>query len=72
MILGLFARMPDSNHEGHHDWVSRDYADIDCKAVSCFFNRGQKCGVPSICEIDDKGSCKGYKEKILDKKIDGD
>ncbi len=69
---GLFARMPKSNPGGHHDWLSRDHADIDCQATGCQFNKQKKCGVPSICKINDKGGCDGFISRPLPPKIDGD
>jgi hypothetical protein len=40
--------------------VSRDWEDIDCKAVGCQFNRGEKCMTPSRCKIGMKGECTGF------------
>jgi len=40
--------------------VSRDWADIDCKATGCRWNQQEKCIVPSICKIGDDGRCKGF------------
>lgn len=56
----------------HHDWLSRDWLDIDCKAVGCFFNRGGKCMVPSRCEIGDDGKCRGFQARETPKRPDGD
>jgi hypothetical protein len=64
--MGLMARRP------HGYPVSRDWADIDCKAVGCKYNRSEKCMVPSRCKIGDDGRCKGFEAKPLPKSIDGD
>lgn len=72
MSHGLMARMPKGNHGGHHDWVSRDYADIDCGATGCKWNVAKKCGVPSICKIKPDGGCAGFEAKATPKKPDGD
>ena len=69
---GLMARMPHGNPGSHHDWVSRDHADVDCRAVGCFFNRAEKCMVPSRCVINDQGSCAGFQAKAMPQQIDGD
>lgn len=39
------------NRGTHHDWVSRDYADIDCKATGCKFNICGSCATPSRAKI---------------------
>lgn len=54
--------------------VSRDWEDIDCKAVGCRYNRGEKCMVPSRCKIGEDGRCTGFEAKPMEKnkKIDGD
>lgn len=72
MKQGIMARMPKGNSGGHHDWVSRDYADIDCQATGCMFNSQKKCNVPSRCKITPTGSCEGFTAKPLPPKIDGD
>lgn len=72
MKSSLMARMPKGNPGGHHDWVSRDYADIDCYATGCLFNRNKKCGAPSLCEIGDDGKCEGFTVKPLLSGSDGD
>jgi hypothetical protein len=64
--------MQRENRGGHHDWVSRDYEEIDCQAVGCLYNVGKKCAVPSVCKISDDGRCLGFVAKPLPKKIDGD
>ena len=60
------------NPEGHHDWVSRDYIDIDCNATGCVYNRISKCMVPSQCKITEDGRCEGFKMKSSPTNIDGD
>jgi hypothetical protein len=69
---GLIAqgRIGDRGH--HHDWVSRDYLDIDCKATGCKYNAAEKCMVPSRAKIGATGSCTGFEAKPLPAKIDGD
>lgn len=53
--------------------VSRDWEDIDCKAVGCQYNRNEKCMVPSKCKINDEGRCNGFEAKaLLPKAVDGD
>jgi hypothetical protein len=56
---------------GHHDWLSRDYLDIDCKATGCMFNRDEKCMVPSRAKIGPDGRCEGFQVPPT-KKIEGD
>lgn len=68
---GPFGRVPKRN-PGNHDWVSRDTLDISCQATGCTYNKGAKCMVPSLCKINDKGGCDGFKAKELPKQIDGD
>jgi len=63
--------MPSGNRGGHHDWVSRDYEDIDCQAVGCQFNRSEKCMVPSRCKITADGRCEGFQAKPMPK-VEGD
>lgn len=63
--------MPHGNHGGHHDWLSRDYEDIDCKAVGCVYNNNLKCAVPTLCKITDDGRCAGFVAKKMPK-IEGD
>ncbi len=64
---GLMPRRP------HGFPVSRDWADIDCKAVGCRFNQNEKCITPSRCKIGEHGGCIGFEAKPFDmKKIDGD
>ena len=68
---GLMGRMPKGNRGGHHDWLSRDWEDIDCLATGCMFNRNEKCSVPSLCKIGEDGRCEGFKAKPM-AKVDGD
>jgi hypothetical protein len=64
--------MPRQRNWGGHP-VSRDWADIDCKAVGCRFNQSEKCITPSRCKIGDNGSCTGFEAKPFDpQKVDGD
>lgn len=60
------------NRGHHHDWVSRDYLDVDCQAVGCLFNRDNKCMVPSKCKIATDGRCEGFQARTMPKVIDGD
>lgn len=48
--------MPD--HDGFP--VSRDWADLDCGASGCAFNRVGKCSVPSIAKVGEDGRCVGF------------
>ena len=70
--LGLIAqgRIGDRGH--HHDWLSRDWLDIDCQAVGCTYNRECKCMVPSLCKIGDDGRCQGFVARATPKQVDGD
>lgn len=56
---------------GHYP-VSRDWKHIDCQAVGCRYNLLKTCNVPSWCEINETGGCKGFEPKPLPAKIDGD
>jgi hypothetical protein len=56
----------------HHGWASRDYADIDCNATGCMWNKHLKCSVPSLCEILPDGKCKGFKIPPQQRGLDGD
>jgi hypothetical protein len=40
--------------------VSRDWAEIDCRAEGCRYNVHRKCAVPSLCHIGMKGECTGF------------
>ena len=53
-VQGLMPRRP------HGFPVSRDWADIDCRATGCRWNRNEKCIVPSRCKISDDGRCNGF------------
>ena len=55
----------------HHDWLSRDWLDIDCRATGCMYNAGGKCMVPSRCKINPDGRCAGFEAKPMPK-VDGD
>ena len=72
MMKGLFGRIGNRNPGGHHDWVSRDYEDIDCQATGCFFNREKKCGVPSIAKMNATGKCTGFKARPTPRGLEGD
>lgn len=52
--------------------VSRDWEDLDCRAVGCRYNLNEKCRVPSRCKIAEDGRCKGFESKPLQMKVDGD
>lgn len=47
---------------------SREWADIDCSAVSCVNNRNKKCVIPSYAIIDDNGKCTGFKSVYIKNK----
>jgi len=55
--------MPKGHPQSGHPWASRDYADIDCKAVGCVFNVLRKCSTPSLAKIGDRGQCEGFTPK---------
>lgn len=59
--------MPHSRRPYGHP-VSRDWEDIDCKAVGCLFNRNEKCMTPSQCKINANGQCTGFRSPRLPKK----
>lgn len=53
--------------------VSRDWADVDCKATGCRFNRNENCMVPSRCKINTEGRCEGFETPPVQvSKPDGD
>lgn len=53
--------------------VSRDWEEVDCKAIGCRFNRNEKCMTPSICKIGDDGRCINFQMKPMQVgKPDGD
>lgn len=64
--------MPKENSGGHHDWLSRDYMDVDCAAIGCKYNIEAKCAVPILCKIKSDGGCAGFEAKPMSKVIDGD
>jgi hypothetical protein len=64
--------IPTENSGGHHDWVSRDYEDIDCRATGCQFNVSGKCATASRCKIGADGRCEGFVAKPIPPKRDGD
>ena len=51
-------------HNDGYPQLSRDWADIDCRAGSCRWNKRHKCSVPSLAEIGDDGRCKGFQPEI--------
>ena len=40
--------------------VSRDWADMDCRAEGCRYNVHKKCAVPSRCKISNDGDMELY------------
>ena len=53
--------------------VSRDWADVDCRATGCKYNRLEKCMVSSRCKIGDDGRCTGFERGVLQiQKVNGD
>lgn len=68
----LMSRMAKGNPGGHHDWLSRDHAHIDCHATGCKFNVAKSCSVPSLCKIKPDGGCAGFEAKPLPPVKDGD
>lgn len=71
-MKGLIAHGRIGHGGGHHDWLSRDYPEVDCKATGCMFNLNDKCIVPSACKIGDDGKCAGFKPRPTPQKPDGD
>ena len=70
---GLIARGRIGHGGGHHDWLSRDYEHIDCRAVGCLFNRGGVCGVPSKAKFNEEAKCEGFTlPPTKPGKLDGD
>lgn len=67
----MFAKGRIGKHGGH-SWQSRDTMHINCQATGCMYNIVKTCRVPSICKINDKGQCEGFKAKELPKTLDGD
>jgi len=67
-IHGLMPRRP------HGFPVSRDWADVNCKATGCRYNRNETCMVPSRCKIGTDGRCAGFEVPPVDllKKPEGD
>lgn len=60
---------------GHYYPVSRDWEDIDCRAIGCMYNKDMKCMVPSLCKIGGDGKCTGFTTKPFEPKevdINGD
>lgn len=68
--FGLIGRV--SKGSSHHDWVSRDYQDVDCLAVACMFNRDKKCMVPSRANFGPDARCTGFQLPPQKGKVDGD
>jgi hypothetical protein len=52
--------------------VSRDWADMDCRAEGCRYNVHKKCAVPSRCKISNDGRCEGFEARPVNKQVDGD
>lgn len=71
MIKERIAKGRIGHGSGHHDWVSRDYEEVDCKATGCLFNRNETCMVPSRCKIGNDGRCAGF-EASPSKEVEGD
>jgi hypothetical protein len=61
-----------SNRRGDHDFVSRDWKHVVCAATGCRWNIVGECAVPSRCEIQDDGRCKGFETPLMKPKLDGD
>ena len=72
MAKGLMGKHGGFGSGGHHPWVSRDYAEVDCRATGCTFNVEGKCGVPSLCRINVTGGCDGFKARALPAEKTGD
>ena len=69
---GFFARIGHKNPGGHHPWISRDYEQLDCKAIGCMFNRNGECAVPSRAVLDDQAKCTGFKARPAPRGLQGD
>jgi hypothetical protein len=67
--MNTFGRV--AKYSSHHKWISRDYEDVDCKAVACMFNVGEKCAVPSRANFGTDARCTGF-QLPPPKKIEGD
>ena len=67
-IHGLMSR---HNRESEFP-VSRDWADVDCQAIGCQYNRNLKCSVPSLAKIGNDGRCTGFTPITFKTKVDGD
>ena len=52
--------------------VSRDWEDIDCKAIGCKFNLNEKCSVPSRAKFNKEAKCEGFESRPLREVLDGD
>lgn len=71
-IEKLCARIGDRRSDYHLPWTSRDILEIDCRATGCAFNVTGQCAVPSRCEINESGACKGFQARETPKQVDGD
>ena len=72
MTKGICGRIGHHNPGGHHDWISRDYEDLDCQAIGCVFNIDKKCAVPTRCKIAADGRCEGFKARPTPRGLHGD
>lgn len=68
---GLIGRVGHGNEDRYPN-LSRDWDEVDCKAVGCKFNRNEKCMVPSRCKIGPTGQCEGFEAAVFNTKVDGD
>ena len=68
--------MPSEGHgfcrRPHGYPVSRDWANVDCRATGCRWNRLEKCMVPSRCKIGADGKCGGFEVPPAVTQVDGD
>lgn len=61
-----------SRQKKYNSFISRDYKTISCKAVNCKYNISEECAVPSLCKINENGSCKNFTLKEDKHEGDGD
>ena len=64
---GLMAR-----ESKYNSWVSRDWKEINCKAIGCKYNREEFCMTPSRAKFDEQAKCSGFEARLDKGKIDGD
>lgn len=58
----------DRNTNNGYPYISRDWQEIVCKAISCQWNRSGFCTTPSRAIINDDGRCNGFNLRNNDDK----